>query len=49
MRNLLLLAGLLVLILVVAAASRLVPHGTAAETATLHFQLHNEDELIAKP
>ena len=31
---------------------KLMPHGTAAETATpqqVYFRLHNDDELIAKP
>jgi hypothetical protein len=47
-----LLAGLLVLIVIVAATTRLVPHGTAAEMATpqqLYFHLQNDDALIAKP
>jgi hypothetical protein len=42
----------MLLILIVAAASRLMPHGTAAETATpqqVYFRLHNDDELVAKP
>ena len=46
------LAGLLVLIGIVAAETRLMPHGTAAETATpqqAYFRPHNEDELVAKP
>jgi hypothetical protein len=32
--------------------TRLMPHGTAAETATpqqVYFRLHTDDELIAKP
>ena len=52
MAKLLLLAGLLVLILVVAAATRLMPHGTAAEMVTpqqVYFHLHTDDELVAKP
>jgi hypothetical protein len=30
----------------------IMPHGTAAETVTpqqVHFRLHNDDELVAKP
>jgi hypothetical protein len=52
MLRVVMLAGLMLLILIVAAASRLMPHGTAAETATpqqVHFRLHNDDELVAKP
>jgi len=54
MVKLVILGGLLVLILIVAAASRLMPRGTAAEATTpqqLYFRLHNDDvdELIAKP
>jgi len=49
MVKLVMLGGLLVLILIVAATTRLMPHGTAAETTTLHFQLQNDDDLIAKP
>jgi hypothetical protein len=52
MLKLVLLAGLLVLILVVAATTQLLPHGTAAEMATpqqVYFHLHTDDELIAKP
>jgi hypothetical protein len=52
MFKLVMLGGLLVLILIVAAATRLMPHGTAAETTTpqqVHFRLDNDDELIAKP
>ena len=54
MVKLVLLAGLLVLIVIVAATTRLMPHGTAAEMATPqqhYFRLHNDDvdELIAKP
>jgi hypothetical protein len=33
-------------------SDRLMPHGTAAETATpqqVYFRLHNDDALIAKP
>jgi hypothetical protein len=46
------LGGLMLLILIVAVETRLMPHGTAAETATpqqIYFRLHNDDELIAKP
>jgi hypothetical protein len=46
------LGGLMLVIMIVAAATRLMPHGTAAETATpqqVYFQLQNDDELIAKP
>jgi hypothetical protein len=35
-----------------AAATRLMPHGTAAETATpqqVYLRLHNDDELVVKP
>jgi hypothetical protein len=52
MANLVLLVGLLVLILVVAAATPLMPHGITAEMATpqqVHFRLHTDDELVAKP
>ena len=52
MVKLVLLAGLLVLIVIVAAATRLMPHGTAAETATpqqVYFHLHTDDALIAMP
>jgi hypothetical protein len=52
MVNRVLLTGLLVLIVIVAAATRMMPHGTAAETATpqqVYFHLHNDDELVAKP
>ena len=34
MLKLVMLAGLMLLIVIVAAATRLMPHGTAAETAT---------------
>jgi hypothetical protein len=34
MLKLVMLAGLMLLILIVAAATRLMPHGTAAETVT---------------
>jgi hypothetical protein len=52
MLKLALLAGLMLLILIVAAATRLMPHGIAAETATpqqVYFRLHHGDELVAKP
>ena len=47
-----LLAGLMPLMVIVAATTRLMPHGTAAETVTpqqVYFRLHNDDALIAKP
>jgi hypothetical protein len=46
------LAGLTLLIVIVAGATRLMPRGTAAEMASpqqVHFRLHNDDELVAKP
>ena len=46
------LAGLMLLILILTTATRLLPHGTAAETVTpqqAYFRLHNDDELVAKP
>ena len=52
MLKLVMLAGLMLSILIVAAATRLMPHGTAAETATpqqVQFLPHNDDELVAKP
>ena len=52
MLKLVMLAGLILLMVIVAAATRLMPHGTAAGTATpqqVYFQLHTDDELIAKP
>ena len=52
MLKLVMLAGLMLLIMIVAAATRLMPHGTAAEMATpqqVYFRLHNDDDLIAKP
>ena len=52
MLKLMMLAGLMLVILIVAAATRVMPHGTAAETATpqqVYFQLHNDDELVARP
>jgi hypothetical protein len=51
MLKLVMLAGLLLLIMI-AGTRRLMPHGTAAETATpqqVYFHLHNDDELVAKP
>ena len=44
MLKLVMLAGLMLLIVIVAGATRLMPHGTAAETVT-----PNVDELVAKP
>jgi hypothetical protein len=52
MVKLVLLTGLLVLIVIVAAATWLMPHGTAAELATpqrVYFHLRTDDELVAKP
>ena len=52
MLKLTMLAGLMLLTLIVAAATRLMPHGTAAETVTpqqVYFRLHTDDELIARP
>ena len=52
MLKLVMLAGLMLLFLIIAAATRLMPHGSAAVTATpqqVHFRLHNDDELVAKP
>jgi hypothetical protein len=52
MLKLVMLGGLTLVIMIVVAATRLMPHGTAAETATpqqVYFQLQNDDELIAKP
>ena len=46
------LAGLMLLVVIVAAATKLMPHGTAAETVTpqqVYFGLHKDDELVAKP
>jgi len=52
MSKLVMLAGLMLLMVIVAAATRLMPHGTAAETVTpqqVYFRLYNDDELVAKP
>jgi len=52
MLKLVMSAGLMLLILILAMATRVLPHGTAAETVTpqqVYFHLHNDDELIAKP
>ena len=52
MLKLVMLGGLMLVILIVATETRLMPHGTAAETTTpqqVYFRLHNDDELIAKP
>ena len=52
MLKLVMLAGLVLLMVIVAAATRLMPHGTAAETMMpqqVYFRLHNDDELVAKP
>lgn len=50
MLKLLMLAGLTLLLVIMAAATRLTPHGTA-ETATpqqVYFRLHNDGALIAE-
>ena len=49
MLKLVMLGGLMLVILIVAAETRLMPHGTAAEATILHFHLQNDDDLIAKP
>jgi hypothetical protein len=52
MLKLVMLAGLMLLIMIAAKATRLMPHATAAEAVTpqqVYFRLHNDDELIAKP
>jgi hypothetical protein len=52
MLKLVILGGLVLLILILAVATRLMPHGTAAETTTpqqVYFHLQYDDELIAKP
>ena len=52
MLRLVMSAGLMLLILILATATRLLPHGTAAETVTpqqVYFRLHNDDDLVAKP
>jgi hypothetical protein len=52
MLKLVMLAGLMLLIVIVTAATQLMPHGTAAETVTpqqVYFRLHNDHALIAKP
>ena len=52
MLKLVMLAGLMLLMVIVAAATRLMPHSTAAETVTpqqVYFGLHKDDELVAKP
>ena len=52
MFKLVMLGGLILVILIAVAATRLMPHGTAAETTTpqqVYFQLQNDDSLIAKP
>ena len=52
MLKLVMLGGLMLVILIVAAETRLMPHGTAAETMMpqqVYFRLHNDDELVAKP
>ena len=52
MLKLTMLAGMMLLSLIVAAATRLMPHGVIAETVTPqqnYFRLHNDDGLVAKP
>jgi len=52
MLKLVILGGLMLLMLIAATATRLMPHGTAAETTTpqqIYLRLHNDDELIANP
>ena len=52
MLKLVMLGGLMLVILIATAATRLMQHGTAAETTTpqqIYFQLQNDDALIAKP
>jgi hypothetical protein len=52
MLKLVMLAGLMLLIMIAAKATRLMPHGTAAETVTpqhVYLRMHNDDALIAKP
>ena len=52
MFKLVMLGGLVLVILIAAAATRLMPRGTAAETTTpqqVYFQLQNDNALIAKP
>jgi hypothetical protein len=44
------LASLMLLIL--ATATRLLPHGAGVQTVTpqqVYFRLHNDDDLVAKP
>jgi hypothetical protein len=52
MLKLVMLGGLMLVILIVAAETRLMQRGTAAETVApqqVYLRLHNDDELIAKP
>jgi hypothetical protein len=45
-------AGLMLLILILTTATRLLPHGTAAEMVTpqqVYFRLQYDDDLVAKP
>jgi len=52
MLKLVMLAGLMLLIVIAAAATRLLSHGTAVEMVTpqqVYFRLHTDDELVAKP
>ena len=52
MLKLVMSAGLMLLILILATATRLLPHGTAAEAVTpqqVYFHLQYDEDLIAKP
>jgi hypothetical protein len=52
MLKLVMLAGLMLLIVIVAGAARLMPHGTAAETATpqqVYFHLQNDENRRPEP
>ena len=50
MFKLAMLAGLMLLSLIVAAATRLMPHGIETVTPQqVYLRLHNDDELVAKP
>jgi hypothetical protein len=52
MFKLTILAGLMLLMGIVAAATRLMPHAVAIEKATpqhLYLRMHNDDGLVAKP
>jgi hypothetical protein len=50
MLKLVMLAGLMLLYLIVAAAMQLMPHGVETVTPQQdYFRLHSDDELVAKP